>query len=390
MINPYERRNILRVLYLCITDFICNLFVRHREDSPPKKIDRILVVNPFHQGDVVLTTSIIRILKSEFPEVAIGVMVGSWSARMLSGHNGVERIHVIDHYQISRAPIGLFAKVIKYYRDRKRVLKELGKSCYDLAFIVNGHEPSFIPFCKRAGIRYLVGSTGAGFGPLLNYRISKRRVGQHESQFQRSLLECIIQKEKLNASALVPWLPDPTEKSLARVGEQVKMQGGRDYVILQPGTGNPAKEWPISHWVNFASMLIDDGERIVLCGTGERENELCREIESSCPSVNLASKLTWDDYTALVHGAKGLVGLDSVAVHVASAYSVPALAIMSGVGDRTRWHPIGPLSSYVGIDMPCSPCHSRPCASRDCISKVSPEHVYAAWKNLPKRCTLKC
>jgi heptosyltransferase-2 len=56
----------------------------------PKKLNRILLVNPAHLGDVVISTALIREIKQKFPECKIDFLAGEWAVPILKGHPGIE------------------------------------------------------------------------------------------------------------------------------------------------------------------------------------------------------------------------------------------------------------------------------------------------------------
>ena len=307
---------------------------------------------------------------------------------MLIGHECVDYIHVVDHYKISRKPFGLIKKIYYYIIDVIKLMPIIRRIGYDVALIVNGHEPSFIPLCKLAGIKYVAGSESAGFGPLLDYKIAKRGDGMHEVYYQFKLLECLADATAFPVAKVVPFLMVPHSPGLRlSLDSKIKVSKSQ-YIIIQPGTGNPAKEWSTDYWIVLSKQLIRKGDFLIMCGSGVKEKLLCQEIVDACGgmAVNMVGELLWNEYLLLINSAKGLIGLDSLAVHLASAFEIPTLAIMSGVGDVTRWFPLGERSTYVTQAVPCSPCHTKPCKTRDCITKISPNHVFDVWNTHVKKC----
>jgi heptosyltransferase-3 len=382
--GKYERRNFFAVIRLHVLDlFLSCINGPVKNKKIEKRPERILVVNPFHQGDVVITTSLIRAIRANLPWVRIGFLVGSWSAFMLNGHEYVDHIHVVDHYKISRKPFGFIVKLYYYVNDLIKLIPRIRRLNYDVALIVNGHEPSFIPLCKLVGIRYVAGPESAGFGPLLDYKVAKRGHGIHEAHYQYKLLECLFAANVFPVDKIIPYLMVPYSPELRLSLDSKVKVSKREYVIIQPGTGNPAKEWSTDYWIILSKQLIQNGEFLIMCGSGIKEKLLCQKIVDACGemAVNMVGELLWNEYLLLLKSAKGLIGLDSLAVHLASAFEIPTLAIMSGVGDVTRWFPLGDRSIYVTHAVPCSPCHTKPCKTRDCITKISPYHVFEVWNS---------
>ena len=76
--------------------------------TPPKSI---LISNVAAIGDAVLSTSVIPVLKSAFPEVEISFLIGSWSKPVFEGHPLVKRVHIVDHFYCNRNSKSLFWKI---------------------------------------------------------------------------------------------------------------------------------------------------------------------------------------------------------------------------------------------------------------------------------------
>ena len=54
-----------------------------KDMKPPR---RILLLNGTHIGDIIISTSILPILRSAYTSAEIGFMVGSWSSMVLKNH----------------------------------------------------------------------------------------------------------------------------------------------------------------------------------------------------------------------------------------------------------------------------------------------------------------
>src|ERR1700757_1328965 len=73
-----------------------------RAAAGPEDPKRILVLNGAHIGDIVISTSILPILRSAYPNAQIGFVTGSWSQMVLKDHPDVYFIHCVDHWWINR------------------------------------------------------------------------------------------------------------------------------------------------------------------------------------------------------------------------------------------------------------------------------------------------
>jgi ADP-heptose:LPS heptosyltransferase len=363
---PYHRRNPLAITKLIIVDlyywFYANLF--RRNIALPKNLNHVLLVNPAHLGDVVISTAILRELKSAIPSCKVDFLVGDWAAPVVKEHPGVHQTFYISHWHANRSEDSLLKKQQKYEQQVKKVISQLKAVSYDAIFFLNSYEPSFISLFKDFGCP-LIGLISAGGGPLLSFKGDGSAV--HEVKIQASLFTPWINNLK-GAGQYRPWLKTFT------ISEQLKKELGltKPYVVLHPGSGNPAKEWPIENWVQVMCALAKYKVDIVITGHGEREKNQANVLVND-RSMNLVDKLHFDQFIGVLEGAQAVLCVDSVAGHIAAAYDKTVLMVGNGLSKIERWHPLGERIVLLEKRMPCSPCHSNPCAQRTCVTSISPK-----------------
>lgn len=363
---PYHRRNPWAITKLLFSDlyywFYANLF--RRNIALPETLGRVLLVNPAHLGDVVISTAILRDLKLELPNCSVDFLVGDWAAPVIKDHPGINQSFFISHWQANRGDESRIQKKQHYQQQVNRVISELKRGTYDAIFFLNSYEPSFIPLFKDFRCP-LIGMVSAGGGPLLNF--CGDGSADHEVQIQASIFKPWLGEVK-SADQYQPWLKAPVDS------ERLRAQLGlnKPYVVIHPGSGNPAKEWPIRNWAEVISALAQYDLDIVITGHGEREKDQA-ELLTSDQIINLVSKLNFDQFTGVVEGASAVFCVDSVAGHIAGAYDLNAIIIGNGLSKIERWHPLGKKSHLLVKKMPCSPCHSHPCKERTCVTDITPK-----------------
>jgi ADP-heptose:LPS heptosyltransferase len=338
-------------------------FVRDHYELP-KTLDRILLVNSAHLGDVVISTAILREIKSRFPECQIDFVAGEWAKPILNAHPGIHQSYFISHWQANRSDDHLPDKKKHYVNQKNEFLMTVEKNTYDAIFFLNSYEPSFISVFRQFKCP-LIGFDTAGGGPLLSLKSSKTSLDLHEVQYQASLLQNWLGPAK-NAQHYRAWLK-PVANSYA-INESFNLPAA--YVVLHPGSGNPAKEWPIENWVKVIETLQDFNVSILITGNGEREAMGARVLGISGHVIDLVNQLSFDQFVAVIANAQAVFCVDSVAGHIAGAYNKPTIIVTNGLSRIERWHPLGRLVSLLENKMPCSPCHNRPCEQRACITGI--------------------
>jgi ADP-heptose:LPS heptosyltransferase len=158
------------------------------------------------------------------------------------------------------------------------------------------------------------------------------------------------------------------------------------YVVVHPGTGDQLRTWPSERWSQLIARLIDAGERVVITGRGELDERVAADLHAMHPTtVNLVGKVEWSVFRAIVANASLLIGVNSVAAHVAAADRVPAVVIMAAMTDPEYWRPLGSQVTVLTHAVPCAPCFRKNgCASLACVRDVSVGEVFGAYESLHK------
>lgn len=363
---PYHRRNPLAIAAVLLCDlyywFYASLF--RRNFVLPQTLSRILLVNPAHLGDVVISTAILRKLKQQFPNCTIDFLVGDWAAPLVKDHPGIDKSFIISHWHANRSNQTLSEKKNLYQFQVTRVMSELSDREYDAIFFLNSYEPSFINLFKRFSCP-LVGVVSAGGGPLLSFIGDSSAI--HEVQIQASLFTPWLGEVK-NISQYQAWLKPPI--ALDKLTEQIGI--AKPYIVIHPGSGNPAKEWPVENWIEVIHALAQSELGIVITGHGEREKNQADLLKRN-RCINLVGLLNFEQFTAVIANANAVLCVDSVAGHIAGAYDKNTVIIGNGLSNIERWHPLSKKSHLLVKKMACSPCHRHPCAQRTCITSITPK-----------------
>ncbi len=338
-----------------------------------------MLSNLAHMGDVVLMTSLLPVLKKTYPQAAIGVLIGSWSLPLLKNHPLVDRIHIVDHWKLHRSPLSLAKKFVGYWKTKRKAMREIRGSSYDVAIDAYYYFPNAVPIFWKAKIPVRIGYTSGGFGPLLTHAVDWTNSNQSVVHYYCALIDFLNIPREEYFPLLRPSLP--RNKSLS--GNQYLQQNStlevsQGYIVIHIGPGSPLKEWPLENWQKLVAKL--QNHPLIFTGKGEREKEqIDLIIQGRKGCINLADRLTWDEYTAILQDAKLLIGVDSVPGHLAACYGTPSVLIYSGMSNIHHWSPRSPHCTILTNHMPCSPCYrGQGCSTMSCIREVNVETVYAA------------
>jgi ADP-heptose:LPS heptosyltransferase len=158
-----------------------------------------------------------------------------------------------------------------------------------------------------------------------------------------------IEFARLFAAALD--LPEPAGPRLAR--PRVEPASAPPLVLIA-GRGSPSRELSPDAWVNLISRWHK--ARSFFIGGAPDDADLIRQLTARFSG--LATKFTgsFDELCAQISRSEEIFTMDGGAVHIASYYGVPTLALFTSGRDR-KWHPLGEGSRVLRRrDLDCQPC----------------------------------
>ncbi|MBP2675824.1 MAG: ADP-heptose:LPS heptosyltransferase-like protein [Deltaproteobacteria bacterium] len=315
---------------------------------PPGEVRRILLVKPDHLGDVVMASSVLPLVRRRFPEARIDFVANKEGAEFLSGDPLVGKVHVHEHLMLQRAgslPMRALRHVASFFPAVRAVRRER----YDLCLLLRSHFDNDLFLALFGRCRFIAGHGTDGFGPLLD-AAAEWREGVHETRHALEVLEAAgIPTDDAPAAPRVEGGADDVAAARRLMELHGLSPGG--FIVLHPGTGNPAKQWGAGRWRELARMMAGSGRKVVLTGS-LAEAGLLGEIAAGIAGVeDLSGRLTVRRLAVLIGNAGRLVCLDSLSAHLGSASGTETFVIYGGLSDPSRWAPIGPNVRLLGIDL---------------------------------------
>jgi len=114
-------------------------------------------------------------------------------------------------------------------------------------------------------------------------------------------------------------------------------------VVIHPGSGSAAKNWPIERFVEVASKLKHAGREVwVVLGEVELEKFPADGIEALKKVSNLRELRTLPELFDLLQSAGAYIGNDSGPTHLAAMLGRPTVALFGPASDVASWSPQGP------------------------------------------------
>jgi ADP-heptose:LPS heptosyltransferase len=376
----YHEHKPLASLILRLSDLLLlALPTRARPEAGP--VQRILLMNPAYNGDVLMSTSVLPLVRRAYPNAEIGFVVGSWARQVVEQHPDVNHVHVVDIFRLNRGKLGLWAKLKRQRETQRQAKTEVRALGYDVAIDLFTGFPPLSWFAWACHVPRRIGFMNRGFGALLTEpRSLEVTPGRHEVAYHVDLVTCIGADP--GTAFPHPHLGPVAEGDLKQAAAALGWHSLDDhaYIVIHPGSGEPLREWPIDKWQALVRRLSGGRHLLIFTGFGPREAaQIDRIIDGSGQCTSLCSKLSWASMCGLVSRAGLLIGIDSMSGHLASAWQVPTVTLSTGMADPQRWRPANKTGVALHTNPPCFPClNRRGCGSMKCVREVSPEVVEAA------------
>jgi len=339
-------------------------------------------------GDVLLTTPLIRTLKSAWPQASVDVLVFANTESVLASNPDIRRIITIARQPAPLAHLCLLGRIFRKY---------------DLAISTQtADRPTFYAYWagkQRIGMRDKK-------PPLW-----KRWLLSESVVFDGRNTHTVLMNGQLatllglaaRSEVVVHWNGD----DMVLVNELLDIHGqGRQFAVLHPVPRFNYKKWHAQGWRDVAGWLHQKDMLPIFTGSGESsEAASIKDIIAPLAGrvVNVAGKLSLSQTAYLISKSQLYVGPDTVTTHMAAAVGVPTIALF-GPSNPVAWGPWpknwpsrnpytvkgSQLRNNVMIlqgEGECVPCFMEGCdrhiaSSSECLTRLPSWRVIAAGERL--------
>ncbi len=319
---------------------------------------RVLLVQMSFLGDTILSTPLIGALRRRHPDAQLWTLTTPPAAELLAGDPTLAGRLTYDKHGSQRGVRGLL-----------RVAKELRMLRFSVVYSLHRSFRTGL-LLWLAGIPRRVGFSGTAGSWFYSHRVAPRRDVHAVLRFL-SLLPDALGEAALRLFA-------PAEPSNPKLSDLAK---GAPVAVF-PGSAWGTKRWAAKHYHRLMEQLLQRGLGVVVLGApGERE--IAAEASAGLAVQNLCGQLSLQDMLWLVQRSRLVVCNDSLALHVASAFQRPTVAVFCATSPRFGFGPWNnPAARVVEKQgLSCKPCHRHgtpacPTGTRACMDTLSPDEVW--------------
>lgn len=347
-----------------------------------ENVQRILVIKLRHLGDVLLASPVFSSLKEKFPSAEIDAYLWKESYPMLEGHPAISNFFLYDRLWKN------FFFLFRFIKEFS-LLRKIRKKKYDLVInLTEGDRGAIAGWFSKAKIFVGIDPEKKGFWQkkkLYSHLVKPCALPRHTVERNLDALRCIGIFPNQNKREIFFSIPKEAETNVKKLLEKEGLKKGEFVVIHAPS------RWRFKCLPSFiTAQIIDELRETVVLTGGSSSSEMLFvseiiKISKSSNIKNFCGRISLKELGALLTMTKGLITVDSVTLHLASALKIPVVALF-GPTSELNWGPWqNPYARVVSKNISCRPCFLDGCGGSkmsDCLWTLSPQKVLQAFKQV--------
>jgi heptosyltransferase-1 len=351
------------------------------ENTATPAIERLLIVRLGAMGDVIHGLPAAAALREAFPEITLGWLIEERWAELLctlptprSGPRSpqrplVDRIHTVNTRQWRTSPFSL-----QTWERIAAGLSDLREARYDVVLDLQGAvRSSLLARWSRTPVIFGAAQPRENLASMF-YTRQVIVNNDHVVKQNLSLAEAVAGKTLTLPAAELPH----DESAEVECDRWLRERHAERFVLLNPGAGWGAKQWPAERYGQIAKQLAQDGLKPVI-NVGPGEEEIARAVGGGVAETFTGS-LT--QLIALTRRARLFIGGDTGPMHLAAALSIPVVGIF-GPTNPARNGPFGTRNIVLRSDSSLT-SYKHVATQEAGMLEISPEQVVGAARELLK------
>jgi lipopolysaccharide heptosyltransferase I len=349
----------------------------YQNDSGSK---RVLMVRLGSLGDIVHSLPALAALKESFPFWEIDWLVEQRWRALLEGNPCLSNVIDFDTLRWRRKML-----LPETWREFGDSLGRLRCRHYDCALDLQGALKSAVA-CWASGARQVIGFDRPWLRePGASVFYSRRVVSAADAigvAGSRHVVEAnLALAAALGARPAVVKFPLPDGDLRAVPRDIADALASREIVMVNPGAGWRAKEWPPERYGAVCEALASDYGLTTVINCGPTETALAEPVRAACraaPPLTYSGSL--DGLIALLRRTRLVIGPDTGPLHLAAALGVPTVALY-GPTDPLRNGPRGNRTRNLRPENAAT-SHSHKAESSETMKRIEPGQVLQAAREL--------
>jgi heptosyltransferase-2 len=327
---------------------------------------RILIVQTSYLGDTILSTPVIAGVHRLHPAAQLWMMTTPAAAGLVERDPLLKGVIAFDKRKEAAGPTGLI-----------RMGQHLRKMGFDRVYALQRSYRTALTLLA-SGIPHRTGFQNAKLS-FIYHTVRTRRPSDHDVLRNLSILTGEAPIAEFDTRLR---LYPPSREALGPIANQLLTQN-KPLALLVPGSAWPTKMWHWEHYRTVAAHFLDQDFAVALLG-GPADRPVNQQVADNLDVVDLAGKITVAEAMTIVQNARIMICNDSMALHLASAFGIPCVAIFCATCPSFGFGPWRNRRAVVVEQkgLPCKPCARHggktcPTGTRACMEMLSPEEILA-------------
>ncbi|MGE0267711.1 MAG: glycosyltransferase family 9 protein [Candidatus Omnitrophota bacterium] len=308
------------------------------------RINKILVVSLSNIGDVILTLPVVDVLKRDFPETKISIIIGQKAESLLKGSPVFENVYIYNKHQPRL--------------DTLKWIMRLRKERFDLAVDLRN---SAIPFLIASKFRTpLHIGRKEKIHMKLKHLKRLKMVHPFEEEAQDRISLCIPPEDRLYVQGCLQ----------EKIGQDSK------YVVMAPGSADQAKRWSTNGFARVADAFRTEHNLKTIFLGDRNDNQVVQAIQKLMitEAVNLCGQSSLIQTAEFVRRSELAVVNDSAVLHMASYLDRPVIALF-GYTDPSKYGPWSKTGMFLKASGRPVTMENTTQEKIDFIESIKPEDV---------------
>ena len=322
--------------------------------------EKFLIIAPSWIGDLIISQSLLKYLKKEYPNCQIDMIVRPELTNLVKMMPEVKNIYPLD---IKHKEFGLIKRHI--------LAKEIKKHLYSTSIILpNSFKSAIIPWLANIPVRIGYNRELRLF--LLNKKYSL--IKHKDSMVNRYLkLADGSYSNVIRPSLLI------NGDSSKLISRKYLINNSKKNIVLCPEAEyGSAKRWPINKWMQLANFYKEKDYNVYFLGKNKSLETKYQNILKKDSIISLLGKTSLEEAAYILSIVDLVVTNDSGLMHIAASVNTNLISIF---GSSSPFYTPPLMKDQFGEviykALTCSPCFKRECPLQhlNCLNNISSEEI---------------
>ncbi len=333
--------------------------------------ENILVINLMQLGDLMLTTPVLRTLRTNYPKARLTLLADGRFADLVRWNKHVDECIFMDKRGKDKG-----------MRSMMRFIAMVRSRHFDLVINLHRNERASA-LAAFSGAKRIVGYSKPCFSMKFHQVLPNLKAVKHQVHSHFDVLVKAAGVTQIDDGGLEMWIPEEAERVADKLWKENFREGSK-VVAFNIGASWMTKRWIADYFAECADRLVEAGYAVAFFG-GPMDLGIVRDCvrqmnyqpardEESLVRI-FTGKVSLAELGALFRRCCLLLTTDSGPMHIGVAMNVP-IVTMFGSSPVPGFYPYDAKDILIKTPEPCHPCgmHDCPRKGRDYM---------ACMKNIP-------